>query len=278
MRKRFAELTVNEQREVAPGLFLARLQLPPAPEETSLAASETDDGSRSFLPGNFLMLRCEPAEPYRLMRPMSVLASDEDEHSIEICYRVVGDQTHKLSLALPGMKLPALFPLGNHFALPPDMNTPIVLVAGGVGLPPLLFLASHLNGNGFPRPTLFVGAKQRSQLAVEFIERWPVEPHFATDDGSAGFHGTVVDLLAGEGLPAGAWVYSCGPRPMLRALQDLLRNHPPATCQASLEEIMACGTGACYGCAVGFGAEGMEARKLICRDGPIFELARVHFN
>ena len=278
MRKHFAELTITEQHEVAPRLFHARFQLPPDGEDAGTAANETGDANTAFLPGNFLMLRCDPAEPYRLMRPMSVLSFEKSAKTVDILYRVVGDQTRKLMLTSPGTKLPALFPLGNHFALPSDTATPIVMVAGGTGLPPLLFLASHLQEHGFPKPTFLIGAKDRSQLPTAFLDPWPAESRFATDDGSAGLRGTVIDLLASEGLPPNAWLYSCGPRPMLRALQEFLQYRAVARCQASLEEMMACGTGACYGCAVGFKAEGMEARKLVCRDGPIFELSQVRFD
>jgi len=277
MRKRFAELTVLDQHEIAPELFHARFQLP---EDNENAVSDSDNSREvpSFLPGNFLMLRCEPADPYRLMRPMSVLAFDRAARTIDILYSTVGDQTRRLSLAPPGTRLPAVFPLGNHFDIPQEKSTLIVLVAGGVGLPPLLFLASHLGEHGFQRPALFVGARDDSQLARGFIERWSADSHFATDDGSQGFRGTVVDHLEAEGVLAGAWVYACGPRAMLRRLQGLFDAVAPARCQVSLEEMMACGTGACYGCAVGSDAQGMEAHQLVCRDGPVFELAQVRFD
>ena len=280
MRKRFAELTVLSQEEISSELYLARLELPRETVEEGAVdnASTLADKEPVFVPGNFLMLRCEPAEPYRLMRPMSVLACDDDDSRIDIFYRVVGDQTKKLSLAPPGMRLPAVFPLGNRFVLPPDKNTPTVLVAGGVGLPPLLFLASHMAASGYPKPELYFGASDRAHLAINFVELWPANFNFATDDGSHGFHGSVVDLLASDGLPEDARVYACGPRAMLQALQALCRTLPPASCQASLEEMMACGTGACYGCAVAFEGEGVDAKKLVCRDGPVFELAQVRFD
>jgi dihydroorotate dehydrogenase electron transfer subunit len=275
MRKRFAELTVREQERVSERLILAEFELPQEDEGGSSAGTATQNGVPLFLPGNFLMLRCEPAEPYRLMRPMSVLGFDENSHSIQILYRVVGDQTHKLSLALPGMKLPAVYPLGNHFELPHDPAIPLVMVAGGVGLPPLLFLASSLGAKGLGAPRVYYGARDKSLLAPQFLERLKGDFRLATEDGSVGFKGTVVELLESEGLPTDAWVYACGPRPMLGALKRLLASSLAARCQSSLEEIMACGTGACYGCAVRSKESGVDANKLVCRDGPVFELEQV---
>jgi len=218
------------------------------------------------------MLRCDEAEPYRFRRPFSFTSVNTDACTFDIYYRVVGDQTRRLADSAPGMHLSGVLPLGRAFTMPPS-DTPAVLIAGGVGVAPLLLLAKELIAAGRSRPRLYFGGKTCADLTLEYVSGFPAVVQPATDDGSCGFHGNVVELAMSEGIAEGTRVYACGPVSMLKALVEML---PQAvTIEASLEGVMACGIGACYGCGVrvdGFGAESM---KLVCRDGPVFDLRQI---
>lgn len=258
-------LTLKENRRLADTLFLATFAVEAA--HRPLLA-----GVRA---GQFLMLRCDPSDPWRFQRPFSFVSVNPEAGELSIYYRAVGDQTRKLASTLAGTQLPALFPLGNTFTAP-EKDEQAVLVAGGIGVAPLLMLATELAASGNPLPRLYFGARCEPELTRGYVEQFPAETHFATDDGSHGHHGTVVDLLKADGVPPEARVYACGPKAMLRALKASLPREQRV--EASLEEVMACGLGACYGCAVRTDGLGADEMKLVCRDGPVFNLHRVVFD
>jgi len=260
--KVLCDLTVTRNQPLGGALWAATLEIPPA--------------AGAVLPevkaGRFAMLRCGAEDALDFRRPFSFAQLSEQAGSFSILYRVVGERTEWLSRAKPGQQLSALLPLGNAFS-PPRDGSPVLLVGGGVGVAPLLLLAQELAAAGYKPVPLYFGAATASELALEFVRAFPVELHAATDDRTYGYPGTVVANLLADGLPEGAQLYACGPRPMLEALRAAL---PPRTpVQASLEEVMACGIGACYGCAVMTDGLGAEAMKLVCRDGPVFDLWRL---
>jgi len=258
-------LTLTENRPLADTLFLATFAVE-AQHRPLLG------GVRA---GQFLMLRCDPSDPWRFQRPFSFVGVSPDAGELSLYYKAVGDQTRKLSLTAPGAQLPALFPLGNAFT-PPEDGEPAILVAGGIGVAPLLMFARELAAAGHPKPRFYFGAHTAAELTLDYIAQFPTEFHFATDDGSHGHHGTVIDRLKADGVPPEARVYACGPKPMLRALKAALPREQRV--EASLEEVMACGIGACYGCAVPTDGLGADEMKLVCRDGPVFNLHRIMFD
>jgi dihydroorotate dehydrogenase electron transfer subunit len=154
-------------------------------------------------------------------------------------------------------------------------NGKFAVVAGGLGMAPLYFLVQRLKALG-NEVTVFYGAQNRYQLVlVEQLAGLRVNYVTATDNGSSGFKGTVVDLLREKGLPPVDIVYAAGPPPMLRALGELLREVGMPRTEVSLEERMGCGIGACQGCAVKVhGTEG-PVYKRVCADGPVFSAEEV---
>jgi len=238
--------------------------------------------ARNARPGQFVqILTSIGLEPF-LPRPMSVFSTQPREGTFAILCAVIGPATERLARLAIGDELPIIGPLGNVFTFPRNCEH-AVLVAGGVGLPPLDFWARRLNTikrKNPPEITLLIGARsntERPRIAkINGVRRW-----WSTDDGSFGFHGNVVQLLQ-HLHTENRWpiektvIYGCGPRPMLQALQKwIIENDYPG--QLSLEEMMACGFGVCSGCAVPVrpAREGYEKYKRVCYDGPVFDAREV---
>ncbi len=219
-----------------------------------------------FEPGQFVQLGVEPAY---LPRPFSILRADR--RHLAVLSKTVGAGTRALFARTPGQRVWVLGPLGRGFRCGGAADS--ILVGGGVGVPPIYALAERLAGKG-AAPRVIAGARTAHHLLLhrEFAALG-VEVGVMTDDGSAGGRGTAADLLA-EWLRAGGGdprVYACGPAPMLAAVAAICRRSG-APCQVAVEEHMACGFGACQGCAVATAAGGYE---LVCRDGPAFDAGRL---
>lgn len=227
-------------------------------------------------PGQFVNIRVtEGFDPF-WRRPLSVHDVDRDGAAVDFLFAVVGRGTRLLSRVSPGDTLDLLGPLGNTFPLFP--GRPAVLVAGGLGVAPFLFLARQLAAARIDT-TLLYGARSSAQLIpANAFQDLGVRVSLATDDGSAGFHGTVADLLAArlQDLPQETVVYTCGPLPAVNAVARVLSGRPHRA-YASLETRMACGLGACVGCPVRIRhpEPGASPYKLVCKDGPIFDLQEV---
>ena len=219
-----------------------------------------------FEPGQFVQLGLEPMF---LPRPFSILRSDG--RHLAVLSKVVGVGTRALFACMPGQQVWVLGPLGRGFRR--DDTAPSILVGGGVGLPPLFALAERMSGEGVV-PRVVVGARTAEQVLLgEELAALGAEVHVMTDDGSAGGRGTAADRLE-ELLQASVAqfrVYACGPWPMLAAVTDICRR-ARTPCQVAVEEHMACGFGACQGCAVRTATDGYD---LVCRDGPVFEAERL---
>ncbi len=211
-------------------------------------------------PGTFFMLR-DPDISFHLSRPFSVFSWSEGRVSFLI--RVVGRFTEALSKKKVGDALMAMGPLGNGF---PDVDRAL-LVAGGVGVAPLSYLWEELGGR--KSGSSFLWGVASSCDLVPWVRSDGIL--IATEDGSFGFKGTVVDLLSSLDLSGFSCVLSCGPMPMVRALSRVLPDRLLESSYVSLEERMACGLGLCYGCSV-MTASGP---KRVCIDGPVFPLKDV---
>ena len=219
-----------------------------------------------FEPGQFVQLGLEPAY---LPRPFSILRADG--RHLAVLSKAVGLGTRALFACAPGQRVWVLGPLGRGFRS--DSSASSILVGGGVGLPPIYALAERLSRTGTP-PRVIVGARTAGQVLLrEELAALGAEVHVMTDDGSAGGRGTAADRLRELlGTDAtGCRVYACGPEPMLAAVADLCRRNG-TPCQVAVEEHMACGFGACQGCAVRTAAGGYD---LVCRDGPAFDAERL---
>ncbi len=243
-------------------------------------------------PGQFVMIRrAGQAEPL-LARPLCVFGFQrhKDHTNLQLLYRVVGRGTKLLASSRPGDELSVLGPLGKGFTLPTGIRR-VIFIAGGAGMAPLTFLLhSGFLSSGTEQEiqkNFYLGARSAELLAgLERLEGF-CELGICTDDGSRGYHGPVtalfesgIELLKhdiGSHNPEETMIYACGPTAMIRAIGHLL-NENPIRCQVSLEERMACGLGACLGCAVAVRGEGGKREyRRVCRDGPVFDLREIVF-
>jgi dihydroorotate dehydrogenase electron transfer subunit len=225
--------------------------------------------AKTAQPGNFLMVKVSAGTEPLLRRPLSIHRVDAASGTVELLYEVVGQGTDLLSQRKMTDRVEVIGPLGNGFSVKSvGRQSRFVLVAGGMGVAPLLFLAQRLKAG---KVTILIGARTASQIlcAAEF-KKLGCDTRVATDDGSAGFHGRVTGLLEKiflEKAQADAVVYGCGPKPMLKAMSQLCcRHNRPA--QISLESHMACGIGACLGCVV----QTKSGFARVCKEGPVFEV------
>ncbi len=218
-------------------------------------------------PGQFVMVQTGPGHDPLLRRPFSIHQVDQDG-SLQILFKVLGRGTELLARHQPGTVVSLLGPLGNGFS---DIaSTPACLIGGGMGIAPLLFLASRFQQQG-ASPLVILGARTSSELLplrADF-QQLGLTVQTATDDGSFGVHGFVTDIL--KDIPAPVHspppvIYTCGPRAMMAAI-FLQCQHKGFSCQVSLETTMACGFGACLGCAVPVKSGGYAH---VCTDGPVF--------
>lgn len=227
--------------------------------------------------GQFAMLRVGAGHDPLLRRPFSFHQILPQDGMIEILYRVVGRGTWRLSQCGVGTTVDLIGPLGNAFALPAEDASRIVLVAGGIGIAPL-FALLHQIATRQPEAEvhLFYGARTAAELLPAAVfTGYPISVHWSTDDGSHGYCGRVPELFAEfmeSALPRPAAVYSCGPLAMQYHVARWALSHgTPA--QLSLESYMACGVGACLGCAlpaVSPDDPAAEHYVHVCKDGPIF--------
>jgi dihydroorotate dehydrogenase electron transfer subunit len=246
LRQEIAPVTANT--ELMPQAHLLRLE---SPQIASLAQA-----------GQFVMVRCGEEEEYQLRRPLSI--HQREDKSLVLLFTVVGKGTQWLSQCQAGDKLDLVGPLGNGFAIHPGSHN-LLLVAGGIGIAPLVFLAQQALNQGCS-VTLLLGAPTTSQLYPQHFLPPEVRLVTTTEDGTAGRKGMITDLL--PDFTSGAdQVFACGPTPMYQSMakQKSLKNKPV---QISLEVRMGCGLGICYGCTV----KTKSGLRQVCKDGPIFDL------
>jgi len=199
-----------------------------------------------------------------LPRPISISEIDKENGTLTLIYQVVGKGTKCFSDCTSGQEIKVLGPLGNGFTIPTGEGSHVV-VGGGIGAPPLIELVKALKGD----VTVFLGARS-TPILVEKFEALGATVHVATDDGSVGFKGNVVQLMD-EIQPKADFIYSCGPKIMLKFLSQWAKNKGVAA-QVSMEERMACGIGACVGCVIKIKKEGASdwQNLKVCKDGPVF--------
>ncbi len=246
-------------------------------------------------PGSFVHVTCDETLPMR--RPLSIMRAGADW--IEVLYKTVGHGLELLSRKSPGEKASILGPIGQPFRLSAERPN-VLLIGGGVGIPPMVFLAERLRkladdyrplailGSEIPFPFDLVASRLPTpwldpgiDRSMPLLEGWGIPSRLATLAGFSGcYDGYVTDLaeLWLRSLPAGelekTGVFACGPTPMLRAVADLAARFA-LPCQVSLEEFMACAVGGCAGCTVRIETPEGPAMKRVCVDGPVFDAATV---
>jgi len=251
---------IQSNQQVAKEIFLAKIYTPVIAQNCS--------------PAQFINIYF-PDSVKLFPRPFSIAGRDGE--NILLLYKVVGSQTALVSHWSKGTELKLLGPLGNPFKITMQQSTNYILLAGGVGAAPLLFLRDELSAEGI-KPYFFIGAKTNSELPLSQDEKSHLL--LSTDDGSAGFQGTVIKhfihLL--NQFTAPSIVCACGPEAMLKALKQ--SNLPEYfDVFVSLEKMMACGLGLCQGCVVKMNSpNGEKFYSLVCKDGPVFNLKDVQLD
>jgi dihydroorotate dehydrogenase electron transfer subunit len=215
-------------------------------------------------PGQFLTVRVGDGTAPLLRRPFAFSSFDDDSRTAAMIYQRRGPGTQAMTGMTAGDTLDLIAPLGNWFpAASGDGES--LLVAGGVGLGPILFLATTLARSG--RPFRFVFGARSGSLLPSRTVFGDIPVTICTDDGTEGFAGNTVDYLRTLETSRTATLYACGPTPMLKGCHEFSRNRG-IPCWTSMEQTMACGVGACMGCAVKT-TTGTEYAR-VCKDGPIF--------
>jgi dihydroorotate dehydrogenase electron transfer subunit len=244
-------------------------------------------------PGSFIHIQCADDIPMR--RPLSIMRANAAAGWIEVLYKVMGQGLERLAAAAPGASISILGPIGNGFEADADRPT-AVLIGGGVGIPPLIFLAEHIHAGGWndarsvaffgselPFPFNLIdsaialpGAPVAASQAISLLDEKGIPSRLATASGFAGCYAGFVTELAREWLQTLSDVqleqimlYACGPEPMLAAVAKLAHSFGLPS-QLCLEEFMACGVGGCAGCAVEVQTPDGPAMKRVCVDGPVF--------
>jgi dihydroorotate dehydrogenase electron transfer subunit len=243
-------------------------------------------------PGSFAHIQCTPSLPLR--RPLSIMRADAGQGWIEFLYKDVGSGTHALSCRKAGESINLIGPVGTPFR--PDRSRPrALMLGGGVGIPPMIFLADSMRADGHWRPLVLMGSEvpfpfsaRPSRIlvsgmeddviaAMPLLDDWGIPSRLASLQGYPGcFQGYITGLAQSwletltDGERAEVGVYACGPHSMLEAAARLAREYA-LPCQVSLEEFMACAVGGCAGCTVRITTPEGPAMKRVCVDGPVFD-------
>lgn len=251
MAKLKMKSTVIEQKMIADGICSMWLDA----KEIAVQAK----------PGQFISVYSNDKSRV-LPRPISICEIDREKGTLRIVYRVVGKGTEEFSKAEAGDSFEVLGPLGNGFPIEEAKGKKVLMIGGGIGVPPMLQTAKEIEGeaiivSGYRNQDLFLKEELESAGTL-FI---------ATEDGSVGTKGNVVDAICENQIEADM-MFACGPKPMLRALKDYaLEKGIP--CWISMEEKMACGVGACLACVCqskDVDSHSHVHNKRICKDGPVF--------
>jgi dihydroorotate dehydrogenase electron transfer subunit len=249
--------------------------------------------------GSFAHIQCDPGLAMR--RPLSVMRADPTAGWAEFLYKIVGKGTALLAQKKVGDSLSVMGPVGQGFAAH-SSRPRALLLGGGVGIPPMVFLADQLRRSGAHLPFVVMGSEvpfpfttRPSQIMVPgmpdgviacmpLMEDWGIASRLTSLQGYAGCHDGYVTDLARAWLDAldtmqraEVAIYACGPTPMLKAVADVATSYG-LPCQVSLEEFMACAVGGCAGCVVRVTDGQDEAMKRVCVDGPVFESDTVLWN
>lgn len=215
--------------------------------------------SKQAMPGQFLHIQ---VDNHILRRPISIANCDRDAGTITILFKMNGNGTKRLAAYEPGDFVDTLGPLGNGFPIETDTPCTILLVGGGIGVPPLYYLGKALKEKGATIISI-IGFQRKEHVFYEQEFSRLGELFIVTDDGSYGCRGLVTDVVSQ--VSSYDYYYSCGPLPMLKALTTNLAGKKGFI---SLEERMGCGVGACFACVLPT-KDGTSYKK-ICKDGPVF--------
>ena len=267
------------------------------PGEQFVLRVQAPKAARKAKPGTFAHIACDPSLPMR--RPLSIMRAAPAEGWLEFLYKPKGHGLEMLGLRQPGEVLSVLAPIGHGFTVDPKRPR-LLALGGGVGIPPMIFLAEQVRSERRLRPLVLMGSEvpfpfelvesklsmagvgKTATHAVALLEQWGVPSRLASNAGLTGAHRGYITDLAREALQAmseseraESQVFACGPTPMLKAVAKLARDFD-LPCQIALEEYMACGIGGCAGCTVLLQTPDGPAMKRVCVDGPVFDARHVY--
>ena len=248
-------------------------------------------------PGQFIHLRC--SDHLLMRRPYSIMSADNDGN-IEILYKVVGEGGRQLTHKVTGDSLNCLGPIGKGFQL--NAKRPIaLLVGGGIGIPPIVFLANQAHMEGIHRPIVFMGSEvgfpyatmsstipvsgcgADVHLAMRSLEEKGIATRLATKQGTPGcYNGYLYELLlkwisTTDVAPSEIEIFACGPHIMLESIAQVAQRFA-IPCQVSVEEYMACAVGGCAGCTISVKRDGEVTMQRVCVDGPVFNSEEIFWN
>lgn len=248
--KIIADFTVTENRRIHNQYSLLVL----TPLEGSLP---------SINPGQFVQVDADTSKNTFLRRPISVNFVDYDKNELWLLVRRAGEGTSAIMEKKIGEKLNLILPLGNTFTVPEE-GARCLLAGGGVGVAPMLYWGEYLKRKGF-NPHFLLGARSAADILELDYFRQIGEVHISTDDGSCGEHGLVTQHSVLE--QPWDYIYCCGPAPMMKGIAKAAAEHG-VECEVSLENMMACGLGACLCCV----EKTVRGNVCVCTEGPIFNI------
>lgn len=250
--KTVRDFIISAHRFITPEHFVIELQ--------------SDEELPMMHPGQFVELKVEGSAKTFLRRPFSIHSVDYKRNTITLLIQILGEGTAALSRKKPGDRLNLIFPLGNHFSLPKKQNSRLLLVGGGCGVAPLLFLAQSLFNNNHEIDILTGARSKAFLLETDLLSQYGTV-HITTEDGSLGEKGFVTHHPVMKGLEQFTMVYTCGPDAMMKAI-GIHAQRKEVDCEASLENTMACGIGACLCCV----QKTSRGNLCVCTDGPVFNV------
>lgn len=228
--------------------------------------------AKAAKPGQFLHIKVDDKITI-LRRPFSIHKINKGK--IYVLFKVRGRGTNLLAEYKRGDALDIIGPLGNGFKIAEQAskNKDIILVAGGIGVAPLLFLAQKLKKS---KATVILGARNKKEIVCKSdFNNLGFKTVIATEDGSSAFKGTAPELLKKTMKSLNprslADIYVCGPKEMFSEIKKILKNNPKVRCQVSFEQFMGCGIGICCGCSI----QTKKGYKKVCKDGPVFNIKEI---
>ncbi len=229
----------------------------------------TDDNPLpAMLPGQFVEIRVDGSPSTFLRRPISINFVDREQNELWLLVAAVGDGTRRLAQLQAGDLLNCVLPLGHGFSLPESNDEKVLLVGGGVGVAPLLYMGAEMQKMGC-EPTFLLGARTAKDLLMLDIFKRYGRVYVTAEDGSEGEKGFVTNhsILQQEQFNR---IATCGPTPMMKAVARFARQ-TGVDCEVSLENLMACGLGACLCCV----EKTVDGNLCVCKDGPVFNIQRL---
>ena len=220
-----------------------------------------------IVPGQFVQVRVDGSPSTYLRRPISIHDVDFNQNEVALLVQQVGEGTRHLAAVEIGDIINMVLPLGNGFSMA-EKDEKVLLVGGGIGIAPLYYFAKVLNGKGI-RPSLLLGGKLQSDLLRLADYRQLGETFVTTEDGSLGEKGFVTQHSIWQKQQFNK-IYVCGPKPMMKAVAKLA-TEKQVWCEVSLENLMACGLGACLCCV----EDTVDGHVCVCKEGPVFNTRRL---